>query len=108
MSRRIFVSNIKTGRNTNTDYFAGKPGPLEITVYFTKVSSIVVTAHARQASLETVLIHYADQEVSSVTGVNVNRLDTYNVAVKELNLFYHEIDVLEQFAKLQTSLSRSL
>ena len=76
-------------------------------MYFTKVSSILVTAHARQASLETVLIHYADQEVSSVTGVNVNRLDTYNVAVKELNLFYHEIDVLEQFAKLQTSLSRS-
>lgn len=102
------MSNIKTGRNTNSDFFARRPrsnGDLNFTVYFTKESSIIIAAHTREASFESVIIHYHDKDVQKVTGVNINRLDTYNVVVKEFNLFHDEVPMWEKFATLQTSMS---
>lgn len=66
---------------------------------------MIISANTREASLESIIIHYHDTDVSKITGVNINRLDTYNVAIREFNLFHHEVPLWENFARLQTSIS---
>lgn len=80
-------------------------GVVNFTVYLTKESSIIISAHTREATLDSIIIHYHDADVANITGVNINRLDTYNVAIREFNLFSHEISLWEKYASLQTSLS---
>lgn len=47
------------------------------------------------------LIHYYDELVVLINGVNVNRLDTYNVAIQDLTIFSEKNEFLETIAELQ-------
>lgn len=53
-----------------------------------------------------VLMHYTDDDVVKIRGVNVNRLDTYNVAIQDLTVFEDAIESLDTFAALQVTVSR--
>ena len=88
-NHRLFVSNVKTGRNTHSDYFAksgATTGAIAITVYITG-STIIVLTGSDILDLNRIILTFTDEDVRFVKGVNINRLDTYSVAVSSFVIF---------------------
>ncbi len=103
----LFVTNIRTGRNTHSDYFnklKNENSILTITVFLVE-DTIIVIAGQDSFDFSRIILTFQDDDLARVNGVNVNKLDTYSVRITELIVFNQKVPLLENYAKLKRSLA---
>jgi hypothetical protein len=104
----LFISSIKTGSNTHTNHFQGK-SVFELTVYLSRATNtvFVLAGRGNQFNLKDVIITFNDVDVNKISGLNINKLDTYSIMLESLEVSYHEIRALEKLGALNQMIGQN-